>query len=136
MELTTFFAGVAAIATVATACIMFVNLNPDKQSRLIAASKAWGSRTVFVLVLVYSLATIAVFWLSSAPITKGAIVLVGVSFFNVAAWLSIGLMSKMGQWADGRRARVDALEAKVADLEKRFASMVPPTDAGQSSSML
>ena len=120
MDLSTVFSAVAALAAVVSACAALATLKPAQRAWLQDVSKTWTSRVIFVAVICFSLLMIGTFWISDAPITRGSIVVLLMSAFNVVAWSGLALLSAVEKRTSARQAGARGLEANVAALSARI----------------
>ncbi len=110
--------GAAALAISAVAMtINYAALDDAKRARIDAFWARAVNVGAVVLAIGISLITILVFWLSDGPISRSAVVNLGVHFFNLGIWATLWFLSIAVKSIANAKAERKALQERVAALE-------------------
>ncbi|CAN7767536.1 hypothetical protein LJR039_007378 [Pseudorhodoferax sp. LjRoot39] len=110
--------GAAALAVSAVAMtINYAALDDAKRARVGAFWARAVNVGAVVLALGISLITILVFWLSDGPISRSAVVNLGIHFFNLGIWATLWFLSIAAKSMANAKTERKALQERVVALE-------------------
>lgn len=125
MEVTTIVSIVGMIGAgcvaVFTATTTLANMEPEKREWLRQLWARWLNRAFYVVLFVNSPLGILTFWLGSGSVTRGAVLMLLLHFFNLCAGFAFLFLEKTAEALAARNAKREELEAKVRALESRVA---------------
>lgn len=126
MEVTTVVSIVGMIGAgcvaVFTATTTLANMEPEKREWLRQLWARWLNRAFYAVLFVNSPLGILTFWLGSGPVTRGAMLMLLLHFFNLCAGFVFLFFEQTVKALVERNAKREELEAKVTALEQQLAN--------------
>ncbi len=117
MEVTTVVSILGVFIAVFTVTMTLANMEPEKREWLRQLWSRWFNRAFYVLLFVNSPLGILTFWLGNGPVTRGAVLMLLLHFFNLCAGFVFLLFEQTEKALVARNAKREELEAKVERLE-------------------
>ena len=111
----------AGCVAVFTATTTLANMEPEKREWLRQLWARWLNRAFYVVLFVNSPLGILTFWLGGGPVTRGAVLLLLLHFFNLCAGFAFLFLERAAEALAARNAKREELEAKVRALEEHVA---------------
>jgi hypothetical protein len=119
MEVTTVVSILGVFIAVFTVTMTLANMEPEKREWLRQLWTRWLNRAFYVVLFVNSPLGILTFWLGSGPVTRGAVLLLLLHFFNLCAGFVFLFLEQTEKALVARNAKREELEEKVKALEER-----------------
>lgn len=120
MDWSQLMAAAALAASVVAGTINYAALDDTKRARFGALWARAFSLGAVVLAIGISLITILVFWLSGGPISRSAVVNLGIHFFNLGIWATLWFLSIAAKSMANAKAERKALQDRVVALENQL----------------